>query len=140
MYLNHRPVTNTAYVIQHYTKKDNADIKYVCTTELHVDNLLVDIFYRETPHPKFGNKYFGIYFIGEDLMIRNADKIEDLEFGMIEYEGTFYYSNARHDFINVGPYFIDGGRAYVRAGGEPLPAITYFKVLNGEFIQTEENN
>ena len=44
-----------------FEKKDNCKIIYVLSTE-HPNGKpdhVYDIFYRETPHPKFENYYFG---------------------------------------------------------------------------------
>ena len=45
-----------------YSEKDGVEVKYVCTTDLRASDVPVDVFYRATPHPQFGNHYFGIYW------------------------------------------------------------------------------
>lgn len=132
MNINHAPHFNTEKIIEHYSKKDGVDIKYVCTSALGGEAISMDIFYRETPHPQFGNKYFGLYQdpIANHLMITNADKIEDVEFMMVEdRDGKWWYSSHRHDCIFVDGCMIDGGRAYVRTNGCETKL---FKVENGE--------
>ena len=130
--IKHFPITDTNKVCDLYSKKDGVPIKYVCTTELHHDNIPVDIFYRSTPHPEFGNKYFGLYISKDGLTISNADKVEDFTFGIVEDDnGDMQYSQYRHDFksFNNGN-MIDGGRSYVRSAGKIKAHI----VKDGEMI------
>jgi hypothetical protein len=70
-------------------------------------------------------------------MITNADEIENMEFGMIKSKSSnqWHYSQCRHDFHAVENFFIDGGRAYVRTGGDLQNAeIQTFKVESGKFV------
>lgn len=132
--IKHFPVTNTQYVIKHYSEKDNVPINYVCTTDFNVSDRPVDIFYRSTPHPKFGNKYFGIApsYESNGFVIFSADKVESFTFGMVEDDdGNLQYSEYHHrcKFFGNGN-MIDGGREYVRSS---LNAKTYV-VLNGEMV------
>ena len=133
MNIHHEPLFDTAKIEAHYTKKDGVEVKYVCTTDLKASDVPVDVFYRETPHPQFGNRYFGLYYdnVRGHMMICNADKIESLEFGMIEHDGKYYYSATHHDYKVVGGKAIDGGRVYVRSNGPT----TLFQVKNGKFIK-----
>jgi len=139
--IKHEPLFDTEKTEKHYTEKDGVDVKYVCTSALGGQEFAVDIFYRSTPHPEFGNKYFGLYrnmyAAGAQIMITNADIIEELEFAMVEDEnGDYHYSAHRHDCKMVGDRMIDGGRAYVRTNG----FVTGFKVKNGKFcLQTTES-
>jgi hypothetical protein len=132
--IKHFPVTNTQYVIKHYSEKDNVPINYVCTTDFNVSDRPVDIFYRSTPHPKFGNKYFGItpdYETG-GITIFKADKVENFTFAMVEDDdGNLQYSEYHHrcKFFDNGN-MIDGGREYVRSS---LNAKIYV-VRNGEMV------
>ena len=100
-----------------YSEKDGVDVKYVCTTDLNASDVPVDVFYRATPHPQFGNRYFGIYYdhFRGHTMITNADVVESLEFGMICVDGVWYYSQSHHDYKVVGDKMIDGGRQYIRS-------------------------
>jgi hypothetical protein len=117
-----------------YSKKDDVEIKYVATTALDGGLIASDIYYRETPHPDFGNRYFRLTVIDGKFWIGDADKIEDLEFGMIQdLAGDWWYSTHRHDYIRHNECVIDGGRAYVRGNN-----ITMFKMVNGEFIKQGE--
>ena len=135
MNINHEPLFDTAEVEKIYTEKDGVDVKYVCTTDLVASDVPVDVFYRPTPHPQFGNRYFGLYHchIRDCMMITNADVVESLEFGMIEVDGKYYYSQSHHDYKTVGDKMIDGGRAYIRSSGGAVA--THIK--NGKFYIKE---
>jgi len=61
MNIKHYPILDTEKVIKHYEEKDNVAITYICTTDLRVSDHPIDIFFRESPHPEFGNRYFGMY-------------------------------------------------------------------------------
>ena len=56
MNIQHNPLFNTERVEELYTKKDGVEVKYVCTTDLKASDRPMDIFYRATPHPEFGNR------------------------------------------------------------------------------------
>ncbi len=134
--IKHFPITNTETVIKHYSQKDGVNISYVCTTDFNRSDAPVDIFYRETPHPEFGNKYFGIGVDREDgsYVIFNADKVEDFAFGMVEDDdGNLQYSEYHHrcKFFENGN-MIDGGRQYVRSSINPK----IYMVRDGQFILT----
>ena len=118
-----------------YSEKDGVDVKYVCTTDLNASDVPVDVFYRPTPHPQFGNRYFGIYYdhVRDCTMITNADIVESLEFGMILVDGKYYYSQSHHDYKVVGDKMIDGGRAYIRSNGGAVA----MHVKNGKFYIKE---
>lgn len=136
----HRPILDTAKVCEHYSAKDGVAVKYVCTSALGDEAQAMDIFYRATPHPQFGNRYFGLYraaYTG-DVMITNADRIESAEFGMKEVGGQWHYSQHRHDFHTVGDVSLDGGRAYFRVVGNVHTPTKFFAVKDGEFVEKEE--
>ena len=136
MNIQHDPLFDTAKIEAHYTEKDGVEVKYVCTSALGSEEFATDIFYRATPHPQFGNRYFALYYhpMRDSLMITNADVIEDLEFGMIEVDGKYYYSQHRHDYKVVEGKMIDGGRAYIRSGAH---VIDVFKIQDGKFAKHE---
>lgn len=121
MKIQHHPIFDTEAVAAFYSEKDGVPIQYVCTSAPNRSAAYAaDIFYRETPHPEFGNHYFGLYsntYFGDtQVMITNADKIEDLTFEMVEVNGKLHYSQHRHDYRNVGNGIaIDGGRDYFKA-------------------------
>ena len=131
----HRPILDTAKVCEHYSAKDGVEVKYICTSALGGEAQAMDIFYRATPHPEFGNRYFGLYHNGEHMMITNADKIEVTEFGMKEHDGEWHYSQHRHDFYTVGDVSLDGGRAYFRAVGNVNTPTKFFEIKDGEFVE-----
>jgi len=136
MKIHHEPKFDIEKVIEHYSQKDGVPIRYVATTELEVHNLVGDVFYRETPHPEFGNRYFRLYHAANTLMIASADHIENYEFEMIESNNEWHYSKARHDFHSTPNGAIDGGRAYTRIIGTEsgLPNSTTMKVKDGGFV------
>lgn len=124
----------TDKIIDHYSRKDGVDIKYVCTTDLRNSDMPADVFYRETPHPEFGNRYFGLFNSSDGLMITDADIIEDFEFGMIkDKDNNWYYSSSHHDCLFIEGKMIDGGRQYIRSTG--LDGV--FKIKDGEFVNVE---
>mgnify|MGYP000229722329 FL=1 len=137
MNIQHSPLFDTAKVEKTYSEKDGVPVNYVCTSAANHGTSAMDIFYRATPHPEFGNHYFGLYtnHFHQDkptVMIANADSIESYEFGMIEDDGKYYYSQHRHDYKVVGDKMIDGGRAYTRSGAHDVDV---FKIQDGEFVR-----
>jgi hypothetical protein len=146
--IRHNPIFDTEKVTAIYSDKDGAPVKYVCTSAPNRSAAYAaDIFYRETPHPEFGNRYFGLYqnAFADDIqvMIMNADPIENLTFEMIEVNGEFHYSQHRHDFRSVGNGIaIDGGRDYYRATFSDRDAYVScdrkkLKVKDGEFVDAD---
>ena len=138
MNIQHYPLFDTAKVEKLYTEKDGVEVKYVCTTAVqqHAE-FAADVFYRATPHPEFGNRYFALYhnLYADDavIMITNADQVENFEFGMIEVDGKYYYSQHRHDYRAIGNKMIDGGRSYIRTSG----GADVFKIQDGKFVEHE---
>lgn len=133
MNIQHESLFDTAKIEKLYTEKDGVEVKYVCTTDLRNSDIPADIFYRETPHPQFGNYYFGILRHNDQTMITNADIVESFEFGMIEVNGKYYYSQSHHDYKVVGDKMIDGGRAYVRSSG----STTNMRIADGKFYAVD---
>jgi len=140
--IKHEPLFDTDKIIAHYQEKDGVPIKYVCTSALGGQDFAVDVFYRSTPHPDFGNRYFGLYrnpyALDAQIMITNADVIEDLEFGMLEGAAGWEYSQHRHDFRYVGACAIDGGRAYFKRVGDLSAPVKMMAVVNGKFYEVKE--
>ena len=151
MNIKHYPITNIKKVEELYSEKDGVPVKHVCTTEFANDlaatggaSIIADVFYRETPHPKFGNKYFALYFkISENLkydklMIANADQVENLTFGMVQNDdGDMEYSRSRHDYKRFkNGNMIDGGRDYIRSCGR----VFVYVVRDGKMISHGVNN
>ena len=135
MNIHHEPLFDTAKVEELYGRKDGCEVRYVCTSDLNASDVPCDIFYRAEPHPDFGNRYFGLYWdsIRDSMMITNADIVESFEFGMIEDQGKYYYSQSHHDYKVVEGKMIDGGRAYIRSSG----TAEVFKIQDGAFVQYE---
>ncbi len=145
--IDHRPYLDVEKLAEHFSERDGVDIKYVCTSSISTQSAYAfDIFFRDTPHPKYGNRYFGLITrVNEHdesiLYISDADGIEDedLNFGMVENNGILYYSRHRHDCFEIPDtnMYIDGGRAYIRGGGNPLPVFKNFILKDGNFVKTE---
>ena len=134
MNIQHYPLFNIKKAEALYTEKDGVEVKYVCTTDLRNSDIPADIFYRETPHPQFGNYYFGILRHNDQTMITNADIVESFEFSMIEdADGKYYYSQSHHDYKVVGDKMIDGGRAYSRSSG----GTTSMRIKSGKFYAVD---
>ena len=133
--IKHDNIFKTDAVAEHYSKKDGVAVKYVCTSALGGEARAMDIFYRATPHPEFGNRYFGMFIDQQDrVMITNADAIENAEFAMIEdANGDLHYSSHRHDYKTVDGKMVDGGRAYIRSSGVTIP----YRVVDGELVEYE---
>jgi hypothetical protein len=134
MNIQHNPNFDVGLITEHYSKKDGVSVKYVCTTDLNASDVPVDVYYRETPHPEFGNKYFGLYHdhVRNHLMICNADIVESFEFGMIEEDGKYYYSQSHHDYKTLdNGKMIDGGRQYIRSS---KGCDVIMRIVNGKFI------
>lgn len=143
MKIDHRPFLDTKKIEEFYTHKDGEKVTYVCTSAINQhDAISADIFFRETPHPEFGNRYFGLYreTMNGTLMITNADKIENLLFEMIDIDGTLYYSRDRHDFYTMpNGVAIDGGRSYLRLIGDGVGNLNVrnFNIVDGQFVERE---
>ena len=138
MNIQHEPLFDTDKVCELYSKKDGVPVNYVCTSALGDEAQAMDIFYRDTPHPTFGIRYFGLYnnpFTG-NLMITNADRIESVEFGLVEDDdGNLQYSAHRHDYKRFeNGNMIDGGRAYIKSS---MCEVKHYVVRNGEMVEVE---
>jgi len=136
--IRHDPIIDIKEAEKHYSEKDGVDVKYICTTDLEHSDLPMDIFFRETPHPQFGNRYFGLFFHPKekDIRIIDADIVESFTFGMIQdTEGIWYYSQSHHDFKMIGDKMIDGGRVYTRGSLD----IVYFEIKDGIFVKNEKS-
>lgn len=138
MDIQHQPIFDTAKIEKLYSEKDNVTVKYVCTSATNKNaTYAADVYYRATPHPEYGNYYFGLYknpHATGNVIIVNADTIEALAFGMIEADGKYHYSQHRHDYKVINGKMIDGGRAYIRSGAHE---VNVFKIQDGEFITSK---
>jgi hypothetical protein len=142
MNIKHHPYFDTMIIGEHYSQKDGVPLNYVCTSapNKHAD-YAADIFYRETPHPEYGNRYLGVYRNGDNqIMITNCDMIEDLSFSMIEGINGLEYSQHRHDYRQVGLTAIDGGRSYTKLVGDVKTTVKVMKVKDGKFVSAEDEN
>ena len=132
MDIKHPKIFDTDALEEHYSEKDGVPVHYVCTTDLKASDKPADIFYRDTPHPEFGNKYFGLLWNNKEVLITNADMVEDFEFGMIkDKDNKWFYSSSHHDCIFVDGKMIDGGRAYTRS----TVLDGTFRIKNGQFTK-----
>lgn len=133
--IKHFPLYNTEKIEEHYTEKDGVEIKYVCTTDLRASDVPVDVFYRTTPHPEFGNHYFGLYYdnVRDHMMITNADLVEEFEFGCVENDNNeLEYSQSHHDYKQFqNGNMIDGGRQYIRSSH----GCDVYRIVDGKFIK-----
>lgn len=133
--IKHNPLFDVEKVTAHYSEKDGVPVQYVCTTDLRASDVPVDVYYRETPHPQFGNRYFGIYhdhFRGH-MMITNADIVESFEFGLVLGDDQMlHYSESHHEYkMFENGNMIDGGRQYIRSSG----LAKVYTIKDGEFIE-----
>lgn len=141
MNIKHYPIFDTKKVIEHYSHRDGVDIVYVCTTDLTVSDSPKDIFYRAdgSVHPEFGNRYFGLSYdrTGGSVWICNADRVEDLQFGLVENDTSeLEYSQSHHDYkMFKNGNMIDGGREYIRSSG----CNTVYRVKDGAMTLAGEN-
>ena len=130
MNIQHAPILNVEKAAALYTEKDGVDVTYLCTTDLMQSDQPFDIFYRETPHPEFGNRYFGLTVRDDHVLITDADDIESYEFGMIEdKDGKLWYSQCHHDCLFIDNKMIDGGRRYIRSSGQ----VVIYTIRDGKF-------
>lgn len=130
----HEPELKIDKAVEHLSEREGVDIQYVCTTEIRGNNIPVDVFYRETPHPEFGNRYFGLYHhpLTQKMMICDADVVEEYSFGMVIGDsGALAYSRYRHDYKEfANGNMIDGGRQYIRSTG----SVEIYKVKDGVLV------
>jgi hypothetical protein len=135
MNIKHHPLLNIKAITEFYSEKDGVPVTYVCTSAPNKQaSYAADIFYRETPHPEFGNRYFGIYEnLQNQVMITNVDMIENLTFSMVEGAAGWEYSQHRWDYRQIGHVAIDGGRAYTKLVGDVHAPVKTMKVKDGVF-------
>ena len=136
MKVNHTSFLDTEKVARMFSERDGVAVQYVCTSALDSGNRCYDIFYRDTPHPEYGNKYFGLVKENGTVYITNADAIEGLEIAcVLNDEGDYEYSRFRHDFkMFDNGNMIDGGRAYTRS----TVAVAVFMVDKGKLVELVE--
>jgi len=138
----HLPVFDSEKVVQSFSERGE-NVRYVCSTELTGGSSPVDVYYsKDGPHPKFGNRYFGLFRRNEKTYICDADKVESLTFACLpDEEMNLHYSQSGHDFRKVREnLFIDGGRGYTRVVGDVHVACEIFVVRDGNFVRYEDEN
>jgi len=137
----HNPIFDTLKIEDHYSKKDGVEVKYICTSATNASaTYAADVFYRESPHPEFGNRYFALYLHNDNqIMITNADTIEDLVFHCIEDEkGNLHYSEHRWDSKTLdNGNMIDGGRAYIRTN---CTTVKRYEIVDGKFSEKTDED
>ena len=137
--IKHEPLFDTDKICKLYSEKDGVNVKYVCTSARGDEAQAMDIFYRDTPHPEFGNRYMGLYYhpMSGKVMITNADRIEKQEFGLVQDDKDYLqYSAHRHDYKQFGNgNMIDGGRAYIKSSGCP---VYMYAVRDGKMVEKNE--
>ena len=139
MTIKHYPVFDTKKVEGLYGDKDGVPVRYICTTDINRSDMPVDVFFRETPHPEFGNRYFGLFYDHSGrVMITNADRVEEFDFGMVENDGgDLEYSRSHHDYKHFeNGNMIDGGRQYIRSSAN---GCMVYRVKDGEFVKDENS-
>lgn len=111
---------------QHYKAK------FICETSIKTitnrwTNYPAAIFYTKEPHPK-GSNWFAVYHNTEDkVMITNGISATE-PFSGIEIDGIVMYSRYRHDFFEKNGVFVDGGREYLRCGGQRMDGAKVVKL------------
>ena len=83
-------------------------------------NLPVAIFYTEQAHPR-GSNWFGFYQDAMTGRFMITDGISATEtFSGLLIDDEVVYSRYRHDFREHRGVFVDGGRDYLKYGGERI--------------------
>jgi hypothetical protein len=112
--------------------EDKMNAKYVCESCLRNRdggwaNVPVAIFYTELAHPE-GSNYFGIYNnIDGRTTITNAISATEPFSGLL-IDNEVVYSRYRHDFREHNGIFVDGGRDYLKFGGERIDQAEIVKI------------
>jgi hypothetical protein len=140
MEIHHRPIyRDVDRIIKLYSDKDQVPIRYVCSSSIRERGPIYDIYYRmdNSPHPEFGNRYFGLIFVKGHPYIINADNIENLTFNVV----NGIYSRNEHDMVDTGVgAALDGGRDYLRLVGNIKCQVDTYTIKNGEFVKKELDN
>lgn len=110
--------------------------RYVCesclrNTEGSWGNFPAAFFYTEKPHPN-GSNWFAMYFNSKnELMITDGVVITE-PFQAILIDDDVIFSRYRHDYREHRGVFVDGGRDYLRCGGQRLDSakVVTLKVID----------
>ena len=109
----------------------------------------VDVFYQPNPDTSLGHtNYFGMFIktdpytgksSGNVYITEASSAFSDPIAGIHTDDGEVIVSRYRHDYVEKGPYMIDGGRDYTRASMHPTVVINVdgdkFVVTEGEDIE-----
>lgn len=110
----HDPIADIAHFLNIHKEVDGVECNYVCTTDIQKKNVPVDILYRPTPNPKFGNHYFGIgrMPLTNKAFIMNADVVEELTFLCVlnDEQRPAYSRHKDEELTFANGNFVKGGR------------------------------
>lgn len=99
----------------------------------------VEIFYVKDPDYALGHtNYFALYYrnaldTNNGVYISKGDSAFSDIINCIVCNDVVTFSRYRHDFRETNVGFIDGGRDYIRVGGNPIPKLYNMTVSDGEF-------
>ena len=97
----------------------------------------VDVFYQPNPDVSKGHShYFGMFrtFEGQAMITNAESAFSEPITGLLTDDGEVIVSRYRHDYVEKGPYMIDGGRNYLRTSGSNSDGkLVRVTVVNGEF-------
>ncbi len=97
----------------------------------------VDVFYQPNPDlSKSHSHYFGMFrtFEGQVMITDAASAFSEPITGLLMDDGEVIVSRYRHDYVQKGPYMIDGGRDYLRTSGNNSDGkLVKVTVVDGEF-------
>lgn len=96
--------------------------KFVCETSIKSmtnrwANYPAAIFYTKEPHPN-GSNWFAVFRNTENKIVIANGITATEPFHGVTVDGVVLYSRHRHDFFEHNGVFVDGGREYLRCGGE----------------------
>jgi hypothetical protein len=96
----------------------------------------VAVFYQPNPDTSKGHsEYFGILSQMGTVYITNAISAAEVDIQGVQYGDEIIYSRFRHDFRSdsTGKVFVDGGRDYLRWGGDMEHAkVVTLRIIDGE--------
>lgn len=121
-------------------KKNAKYLGYFCTKRPsgNWNEIPCDIFYVENPDKEKGHSnYFGLFFnLNDELMITNGESAfsEDI-IGLQFDDGCIIISRYRHNYVDYMGVSIDGGRDYIKIGGD-INKVNQIKIFvkNGSFF------
>ena len=97
----------------------------------------VDVFYQPNPDVSKGHShYFGMFrtFEGQTMITDAASAFSEPITGLLTEDDEVLVSRYRHDYVQKGPYMIDGGRDYLRTSGNNADGkLVKITVVDGEF-------